>query len=122
MHIILVVEDDDLKFKFVNRLIRQHIPDCEVRREVTMADAKPAVAEASFVVTDMSFPLGPETHEVDPAAGYLIVEEAEAQEKPWVVLSGLPRPYDFEGAWVQYHNCWKTNLRRVLQQHLFGAA
>ncbi len=99
---ILYVEDNDLKFRAVERLLRwEGLPVARASTFAQLCDHMLIYsASVTFLITDWSFPLGGELQVAEACAGAAVVKMATDLGLPYAVISGHDRPPDFEGTWI----------------------
>lgn len=104
MNHILYVEDDDLKFRAVARLLK-HSGVLLIRAH-TFSEAcdhfliHGGNGSIRFVLSDWSFPFDERGGLAEACMGEHVVKMAKDHGVPFAVFSGHSRPRDFDGTWV----------------------
>lgn len=114
--LILLVEDDDLKARTVERMVLALTVGVDVERARGLDEAFERLDDErpDAVITDWCFPVAP-GHGAQDGLGAAVVEACERMGIEVVVVSGSERPATFKGAWSSPSD-WLGGIRAALER------
>lgn len=107
---VLIVEDEDLKARTIQRTLAHKFPGFGWARASSFAEARDLMNQMeeagekpfSLVITDANMPIE-DGSERSPMAFRFVIRDCKLRGIPTLVVSGMRAPQGFKGDWIHFN-------------------